>query len=1510
MPDLDRIEVRLTAQISDFQRAMQAAGKDVDAFGAKGQKAGAATANLAKSTDAGAKSTSTYAEMVRQGYQIQEQLTRSQTGVIRGLERQIAAQRLSGRELAVYTALQRARTSVDTEAGRVIAALAVRHHDAANATKATVAVTQDLRARATAATGSLGLMGSALLAVGPAGIVAGVAIAGLSLGIHQAVQAANQLADSAGKMVDFAETTGLTTTQLQALQKAGAMVGVEADKIGSGFERFSSQLEELRRGSGQLYDGLNRINPALTRQLAVTRDAGEAWNVLSLAIAAASREQGLALSRAAVGQRNAGGFFRLANETANAGGTAGLEASLGQINTLTQEQLKHWDELKDRIDFTTRLARQNIASIFTTRVLETQLKFAEGMLGISQAARNFTLSGDWSRLMSDLNGSGIQNLINFAQAMPIIGPGLALAARAATAGRGVTTPEQSVPAASFNDRFNAATGSLRRDDPMRLDRFDAANLQRQVAAMGEAASSADRLRLAEMQLAIAAKEAGLSQEQYNRALAAMRSAEALSDLRDMISALGSAATVTELQEYRLAQLGRQLQLGKIDWDTYARAVAGARRDFDLQRERDRVNALGDAATETDRYALRVSELERKLEQVRISQETFNRALIAAHPLFNQLTDAAGNFFNTLAQGFAQTGNLGDALRSSLKGLGSELTGIGTRNLQQGIKSSASSLLSGGGLTGFDPVSLGIGAAGMALSLFMGQSEKKKQEEERLKRAQEEWRKMQDRLLEFSAVLTGGAVGAVTHSLRETTAQLLEFSKAAYEARDMEGLQQLQSDFTTFVRRTVDGFVNSFDVTVEAFERSLGDNSPFLRAVENVKGIGDKLKGFVSDTQTIFAMVDGIRLTRSNTSFSGTGDPAMQVAQAQAAAQAFALSLLQAAPELSVVATRLLEIEGTAKQLEVTLTELGMTSGAAGRAVAEGVTAAVRALRDKFSDDISREINEASGRGFVNEITDLIARRNQMVQDAQALGADADLLNGRWFQVMAQRIVDGADLAGAGFNELLDLFPELSGVISESARALEDASRAERERIDQLNQHGRSVVTYLLGLQTGSGSALSPRARLNAAQSAFDATNTLAQGGNLDALSRWTQEAEALRTAAQDMFGSAGGYQAILQQIVQRGTGLPAVATSPDPIVNALLSVVQEIQTTNSTLQGTILAALQTGSAQNIATALSQHFDRVDTSVNGLIDVNEFNAAVGPLAKNVDLVKVFQELDGNGNGVLERAELLRTATNAVGGSVNNVGSAVGGVEQAANRTRDEVRANTTVANDTYSIEQAQQGLLAEIKSLNSTAATQLTLLQSQYSSSAISAGSDGRLTGFQRAIQNTSVENNMLTALNKIVANTAVIARQASGSTLWWLSEGGWIGGGIPGKDSVRGMLMPDEFVVKATSATAPGIPEVLEHINRFGQLPDIMPAVSIPAPAFAGANDNGALLAEVRRLNDNVFALRQENALMQAQIARLTVKQTEAVTAGQEKQTRDLKSGDAQEKRGQRARNLGRNKAA
>jgi hypothetical protein len=234
---------------------------------------------------------------------------------------------------------------------------------------------------------SLGNLGGYLSAFGLAGVAAAAGVAIVVESVRALIESANRMGEFARQLSDSAQTIGVDTDQLQALNKAAAEAGISADANTMAFGRFTVQLNELRGGAGTLFTELHKVTPELVDQLAATKDTASAIDLLAKAYAGATDQaQKNAIARAAFGRSGLNEGRALTN-IYDAGGVNALLDAQNKVDIITKEQIPHWKELGIEIEHATMLAKNNMASIFTGPVLEAEAKFAEVFLEISRDAK-------------------------------------------------------------------------------------------------------------------------------------------------------------------------------------------------------------------------------------------------------------------------------------------------------------------------------------------------------------------------------------------------------------------------------------------------------------------------------------------------------------------------------------------------------------------------------------------------------------------------------------------------------------------------------------------------------------------------------------------------------------------------------------------------------------------------------------------------------------------------------------------------------------------------------------------------------------------------------------------------------------------------------------------------------------------------------------------------------------------------------------------------------------------
>lgn len=799
------------------------------------------------------------------------------------------------------------------------------------------------------------------------------------------------------------------------------------------------------------------------------------------------------------------------------------------------------------------------------------------------------------------------------------------------------------------------------------------------------------------------------------------------------------------------------------------------------------------------------------------------------------------------------------------------TGMSAGSFGQAVGGGAISGLVGG--LGLASAGLGSAAvlgpigliAGGALAYY-GQQQKRKQEREaREKEAQANYKEAQPQIASLGSQFRGEAQNTLAQRLADAEASARKLGDAAFFAGKKSEQDKVYADFVGFRDRTLKEFRDSFGGTIQAINDGLGSDSPFGRSRDAVKAMGETLKTFIADAGTAF------------------GNAAPEVARARESARSYALMVLDGVREMSATATRLQEIKGAATGLQQVLVDLGMAAGDAAVAIDQKTRAAIERLRASFESDLSSKIDDAAGRGYLNDLSSLLKEVSTLRTDAASIGADPALVTS-YLQAKAQEIVNRAGLTGKAFEQLLIRFPDLIGVVREAgvvfddtARAVEAASRkltyqdrlfsalndttslagqlaafdrsAERERAAEIKAGGdaineleatlaaerlkiitdfatqaaeeqkraleeaqnffdsfsRNLREFVDGLKTNASSPLSPQARLAEAQAQYDRQIALARTGDRDAVNNLTSYASSFIEAAKAFYASSSGFQQVFNQITSDLTALPTQVSAEQFIVDA------------------------------IKDSRDKLIASIDLNGDGMISLQE--------ATNAGLGSIFSTLDSNGDGQISLLELIRGATTSTSQSTDYGNVLIAQMQGIQNYS------NTLQGTANY-IASTQASLLDQIRSLNDSSRSTLDALLGQFSLNA------------SLGINGIGLNNNMVTALNKIVYNTAGIwSATVKGPAPAAYAEGGWIRGpGTGTSDSLIARVSNGEFVVNAADAARNR--ELLETINGGGDLFSGLMVTGFgeaPRPmAMAPANsneDSGAIVTELRRLYGRIDRL-------------------------------------------------------
>jgi len=210
----------------------------------------------------------------------------------------------------------------------------------------------------------------------------------------------------------------------------------------------------------------------------------------------------------------------------------------------------------------------------------------------------------------------------------------------------------------------------------------------------------------------------------------------------------------------------------------------------------------------------------------------------------------------------------------------------------------------------------------------------------------------------------------------------------------------------------------------------------------------------------------------------------------------ALSQLDAPKELSSTETELSRIQGTAAGLNQVLKDLGFSADDTAKIINVRTIKALDALKDKFNDDLGRKINDAQNKGYLNDAADLIKEVAGLRADATAVGGDLGQVD-TYFTAAAQKLVDGSQLVGSAFNDLIAKFPELQGKVHEysetASMSADQAAKAAAQALSEIQDRKRGYEDRAFAVNF-SDNSLSTKLTAFDRTAEWDQWTEMAKGG--------------------------------------------------------------------------------------------------------------------------------------------------------------------------------------------------------------------------------------------------------------------------------------------------------------------------------------------------------------------------------------------------------------------------------
>lgn len=364
------------------------------------------------------------------------------------------------------------------------------------------------------------------------------------------------------------------------------------------------------------------------------------------------------------------------------------------------------------------------------------------------------------------------------------------------------------------------------------------------------------------------------------------------------------------------------------------------------------------------------------------------------------------------------------------------------------------------------VSTGVGSVlgavgGAALGILGGILGARKQRKEAHKQAAAKWEEMRPQYEAFDRSLSGEKQGDLRKYVTDGWSQLSSFMQVGGAAWKM-GTGNSTAQFNSTGKKLFEGFLKMLNEFQEGFDDMVDDlasgqglEGSFAKGRNAAKALSDQVKKTQDDIDIAFGNVASIDFL--NTAVAQEQAAATEKARAEAlerfnkAAGEYALSLLYTSRTVSEVEKTVDGLRGTAAGLQGVLKDLGWSADDAAKAIGERLAQALANIRSEFEKGVVDRINDLNGKGYFAEVREMIKEFRQLQSDAAILGADQSNF-AELFRLQSQSIVDGSELTGDAFAELIRAFPELEGVVKEfSSAALKASAEEIKSAIDSYEE---------------------------------------------------------------------------------------------------------------------------------------------------------------------------------------------------------------------------------------------------------------------------------------------------------------------------------------------------------------------------------------------------------------------------------------------------------------------------
>lgn len=279
--------------------------------------------------------------------------------------------------------------------------------------KAVNAASRELRDEAASLTGRLGVAGTALKALGPAGIVVGAAAAGLGLVTAGMLAGAKRAIEFASALQDQAGAANLSTKAFQEYVFVFGQAGIRQEKAAQALQTFNRVSGQAREGTGALVTTLKDSDRAFLDQLrSITSTEGQLDLLIDRLADTEDAQERVVLASAAFGSK-------VGPAIANAvkGGAEGVRALREQARlagaVLSADLIETADRAGDRLDQLASVIKVQLSQSFlglapliesvAVKLLQGAAaagQFVDRFFGITRHAQASNLKDELERLLA------------------------------------------------------------------------------------------------------------------------------------------------------------------------------------------------------------------------------------------------------------------------------------------------------------------------------------------------------------------------------------------------------------------------------------------------------------------------------------------------------------------------------------------------------------------------------------------------------------------------------------------------------------------------------------------------------------------------------------------------------------------------------------------------------------------------------------------------------------------------------------------------------------------------------------------------------------------------------------------------------------------------------------------------------------------------------------------------------------------------------------------------------